>query len=340
MLRKDEPAAEPASSGEDDSVSDEDRNVAATDNRDCAGSQHDATQRKRRRDMSPNSLRDFWKQKKAEKKQRKKERAAQRQEEQRLHWDNLSEAERAEVRSKALLVHNFRRNQEEAVEKRCAASLSDLVTPVIVFDLSFADLMDAGGIKSTLSQVKFSFSLLRRHGFPFRPVITSATGPFESLGSFEGFKRYPPLMTRDHWEGVLLLREAKEGAEGAIPGDTATSTASSASACSAFSFAAQPFRKESVVYLTADSDSVLMDLEPGTAYIVGTFVDHNSKKGATLELARRVGVRTARLPIEEFMKVGNLCKVLTVNTVVDVLCRFAETKNWTTAFEALPTRRV
>jgi tRNA (guanine9-N1)-methyltransferase len=289
---------------------------------------HSGESRKRRREMSPESLRTYWRRKKAEKKQRKKERAAARQEQQRLHWSSLTDAEKDEIRAKALAAHEFRHQQEVDLEKRCSASLADPNTPALLFDLSFADLMNTGGVKSTTSQAKLSVALLRRHGFAFRPIITSIHGPFESFRSFEGFKRYPPVMTSMHWRDLL------EGSSAL----TQTSEASDSNASMGPHVAI--LRKADVVYLTADSDVVLMDIEPRTVYIVGTFVDHNSKKGATLQLARSVGVRTARLPIDEFIKVGNLCKVLTVNTVVDVLCRFVETKNWLVAFEALPTRRV
>ena len=187
-----------------------------------------------------------------------------------------------------------------------------------------------------MSQIKFSFSLLRRFGFPMRPIVTSVQGQFNQLRTFEGFKRYPPVMTERHWRESLAAEEAscedKKGTDAAV------------------SLAVEPkgeaetkptllLSKKSIVYLTADSDSVLLDIEPNTVYIVGAFVDHNCKKGATLQLATNVGVRTARLPIDEFINVGNLCKVLTINTVVDVLCRFSETKSWPLAFEALPTRR-
>jgi tRNA (guanine9-N1)-methyltransferase len=96
-----------------------------------------------------------------------------------------------------------------------------------------------------------------------------------------------------------------------------------------------------VVYLTADSDNVLWDLAPGTAYIIGAFVDHNQQKGLTKSFADGAGITTARLPIQETVKSKTICKVLTINHVVQSLVEYYKCRSWEQAFAtALPTRRV
>lgn len=66
------------------------------------------------------------------------------------------------------------------------------------------------------------------------------------------------------------------------------------------------------VYLTADSDNVLDTLDAQCVYIIGGLVDRNRFKGLTRRRAEEWGISTARLPIEDHIRLAG-CKVLTVN---------------------------
>lgn len=72
------------------------------------------------------------------------------------------------------------------------------------------------------------------------------------------------------------------------------------------------FDRDSIVYLTSDSDNVLTDLDPKSVYIIGGLVDHNHHKGLTLDRATEQGFRTARLPLSEHVAI----KTRTVLTIV------------------------
>lgn len=276
-----------------------------------------------RKSWTEEEKRAFWKQKKQEKKERKKAAAAERLQAQKAEWAALTDEEKETRRVEAVELHERRRRVEAALTQRCEAQLADGRVPALVFDLSFAWCMTVSDTKSTVSQVKFSYSSLRRAGFPFRPIITSLRGKeaaddvhdassqsevLQALSNFEGFRRFPPQVTQDeHWSSL--------------------------------------FPADKVVFLTADSPDVLTSLEPDTAYVIGAFVDHNNYKGLSYAAAQRHGVRSARLPIKESVQLGNRCKVLTINHVVDVLVayealRVAGTPDWGRAIDAaLPTRR-
>uniref|UniRef100_A0A7R9TUM7 tRNA (guanine(9)-N(1))-methyltransferase n=1 Tax=Prasinoderma coloniale TaxID=156133 RepID=A0A7R9TUM7_9VIRI len=77
-------------------------------------------------------------------------------------------------------------------------------------------------------------------------------------------------------------------------------------------------RRADVVYLSADADEELTEIERDKVYVVGGMLDHNSRKGATQECADAEGWRTARLPLARHVELGG-SPVLTVNQVVDML---------------------
>lgn len=63
------------------------------------------------------------------------------------------------------------------------------------------------------------------------------------------------------------------------------------------------FKAEQIVYLTSDSDNVLIELNKDDVYIIGGLVDHNHHKGLSLKRAEEKGLRTARLPLSEHISI-------------------------------------
>lgn len=72
------------------------------------------------------------------------------------------------------------------------------------------------------------------------------------------------------------------------------------------------FAREELVYLTAESPTVLHRLDPQKVYVIGGIVDHNRLKGLCHQLATHAGIATARLPIPEYL-VNDRRTVITVN---------------------------
>ena len=99
------------------------------------------------------------------------------------------------------------------------------------------------------------------------------------------------------------------------------------------------FKKEELVYLTADSPNTIHSLDPTKVYVVGGIVDRNRYKGLTFDKSTSQGIQTAKLPIGNFLKLSST-KVLTTNHVLSIMIHFNESKDWSEAFQkVLPMRK-
>ncbi|GAB2220657.1 hypothetical protein Droror1_Dr00008320 [Drosera rotundifolia] len=81
--------------------------------------------------------------------------------------------------------------------------------------------------------------------------------------------------------------------------------------------------KDSLVYLTADAEKVLDDLDPKKMYIIGRLVDRKHWKGITMKKAMEQGIEAARLPIGNYLKMPS-SQILTVNQVMEILLKFVD----------------
>lgn len=98
------------------------------------------------------------------------------------------------------------------------------------------------------------------------------------------------------------------------------------------------FPPETLVYLTPDAEEALETVDADKVYVLGGLVDESIQKKLSLSRARELRVRTARLPIDEYMvKKTNRknfhSKILAVNQVFDILLTFSETGSWTRALQ-------
>ena len=62
--------------------------------------------------------------------------------------------------------------------------------------------------------------------------------------------------------------------------------------------------KASLVYLTADAEEEVTGLQPGCGYVIGGLVDRNRHKRLCLDKAAALGIKAARLPIGDHMKLA------------------------------------
>lgn len=232
----------------------------------------------------------------------------------------------------------------------------------IVVDLGFDDKMTDREIISMVSQCAYCYSSNRKTDTPFSALL------FTSLNG-RTRQRFDLLNTYQNWKGVEWWEEGYEQlwqptsssiAPTSIVSSTSlgedeqmtdatnqgqgisdspgehtytcpvTKTPKKRTTCT----------KEKVVYLTADSNEELLELDPDATYIIGGIVDKNRYKSLCENKAKEQGVRTARLPIGIYLKELPTRKVLTVNQVFDILVKWVECRDWRKAlYDVMPLRK-
>ena len=94
-----------------------------------------------------------------------------------------------------------------------------------------------------------------------------------------------------------------------------------------------------VVYLSSDSPNTLTELRPYSTYIIGGLVDRNRHKGICYKKAMDRGIKTAKLPIGDYMQMTSRF-VLATNHVVEIMLRWLELGDWGKAFlQVVPKRK-
>lgn len=94
------------------------------------------------------------------------------------------------------------------------------------------------------------------------------------------------------------------------------------------------------VYLTADTDNVLTELDTTKHYVVGAMVDHNRLKNITVDKAKRLEMGVAALPITDYIRLSTR-RVLTVNQVYEILIEYIKQNDWEKAFfSVIPQRKL
>lgn len=94
-----------------------------------------------------------------------------------------------------------------------------------------------------------------------------------------------------------------------------------------------------VIYLSSDSPYVLEELKPNSTYIIGGLVDKNRHKGICHKIATEKGLRTAKLPISDFLEMSSR-SVLATNHVNEIMLRWLDCGDWGKAFmQVIPKRK-
>ncbi|KAK4839898.1 hypothetical protein QYF36_025819 [Acer negundo] len=248
--------------------------------------------------------------KKVEKKARMKEEKKREAERKRKEWDDKLAGVTEEERSK--LIESRRDLRKERMEKRSEERQNKIrrLTHAketghnIIVDLEFSHLMTASEIHSLVQQIMYCYAVNGRSASPAHLWLTGCEGEMGNQ-----LQRLPGY---DKW---IIEKENRSYIEALLN------------------------QKENLVYLTADSENVLDDLDPNKFFIVGGLVDRNRWKGITMKKAQEQGIQTAKLPIGNYLKMSS-SQVLTVNQVFEILLKFLETRDWKASFfQVIPQRK-
>ena len=208
----------------------------------------------------------------------------------------------------------------------------------LVLDCGFDDLMMDKELKSLGCQVTRSYS--DNHKAPFQAHL--------AISSFGGRlkERFDGLLAGHYrsWRNVRFLegdfvqvaKEAGEWMRGDRGGKLAGALAKDNDSAQK---SAEQGEAGEVVYLTSDSPDTLHTLRPYSTYIIGGLVDRNRHKGVCCKRAEDRGIRTAKLPIGDYMQMTSRF-VLATNHVAEIMLRWLELGDWGKAFlQVVPKRK-
>ncbi|KAF1331947.1 tRNA methyltransferase, partial [Globisporangium splendens] len=196
------------------------------------------------------------------------------------------------------------RRRERTIAKRETFLMAAEEGIKVVIDCGFEDEMESRAKKSLSQQIMYSYGVNRRSISPATTYITSLTGETkDNLVKIGGFPEWMAFKSTPRCYIDL-------------------------------------FKKESLVYLTADSPNIITKLSRDKVYIIGGIVDRNRLKGITYKKAQEQGIETAKLPLDQVVEMGGATRVLTVNHVFEILVQFAEKNDWAqAALSTLPSRK-
>lgn len=189
----------------------------------------------------------------------------------------------------------------------------------IVIDLDFADYMTENEISKAVQQVARIYAANRHSENPSQLYLTSLKGKI--LDRFA-------IMNKGYTNWDINHTE-KDYTE--FFNDTTSDIES----------------KDQFIYLTADTDDTLPSVDDllkdyqSTIFIIGGLVDHNRHTKLCFNRAQQRGVRTAKLPITDHVKLNQRQILSTVNVFEILLDAFSSHKPWSEIMlNKIPKRKI
>jgi len=200
----------------------------------------------------------------------------------------------------------------------------------VILDCSFEDMHLEGPLKSLCQQIMFCYGFNRTHKNPVSLYVT---------GIGEKSKRQLSKSHYTNWAGVDFYDNEFTDLSQFVKSRDDAHTVENISDESGSNTVEIIDKKKILIYLTSDAEETIETLDPSHAYIIGGIVDRNKYKGLTHRKALSLGIRTAKLPIKEHMKLQG-SHILTINHVFEILLNYATTKSWCSSLDkVLPERK-
>ena len=207
----------------------------------------------------------------------------------------------------------------------------------IVLDCGFDELMSEKERKSLGAQITRCYSDNQKAPFKAHLVISSFGGLLK--------ERFDDILSGQYslWKGVRFLEdgfyEAAEQANEWMKGTHGGKLLGALAHEKSPSSTDEDQEARELVYLTSDSPHTLTQLKPYSTYVIGGLVDRNRHKGICYKRAMDRGVKTAKLPISDYMQMNSRF-VLATNHVSEIMLRWMELGDWGKAFlQVIPKRK-
>lgn len=206
------------------------------------------------------------------------------------------------------------------------------VPMTFVIDCGFDELMIEKEINSLSSQVIRCYAQIKKAVFQPRVAITSFGGRLK--------RRYDTVLHKDHksWREIHFT-EKKFNEVHSLASEWMAQVDSNNLPDHMRALRQQPTGDTQIIYLSGDSPTVLERLESNHIYIIGGLVDRNRHKGICYKRAANAGIKTARLPIKDYLEISSR-SILATNHVFEIMLRWLEMGDWGKAFlSVIPQRK-
>ncbi len=264
-------------------------------------------------------------------------------------WESQREERKIKRKEKA---KESKLRKRAAKEQLSAESLQQPKAPTrehhqmpvtFVIDCGFDDLMTDKEIMSLASQLTRCYSDNKGASMRAFLVVSSFGGRLK--------QRFDNVLSKHHksWRGVRFFEEDYiHVSQCAGEWMSKISTPALAGALSKLTTAEEtnsaPENQNShtegeVVYLTSESPNTLTVLKPYSTYVIGGLVDRNRHKGICYKRAVEKDVKTAKLPIGDYMDMKSRF-ILATNHVNEIMLKWLDMGDWGQAFsKVIPGRK-
>ncbi|KAF1351951.1 guanine-1-methyltransferase-domain-containing protein [Delphinella strobiligena] len=210
----------------------------------------------------------------------------------------------------------------------------------LVLDCSYDELMKDNERISLAGQITRSYSENKNARFRSHLAVSSFQGKLR--------ERFDGVLTKNYtnWKGTHFLdddfthaaEQAKTWMSDPKTGGKLASVFEKYNNQGEDSVAKAKEEAE-IIYLSSDATHTLTELKPYSTYIIGGLVDKNREKGVCHKKAVQKGMKTARLPIGDYLDMASR-KVLATNHVVEIMLSWLELGDWGQAFmKVIPKRK-
>ncbi|KAL6707362.1 tRNA (guanine(9)-N(1))-methyltransferase [Coniothyrium glycines] len=224
---------------------------------------------------------------------------------------------------------------------RNSAGVGQQVPITVIFDCDFEDLMFDNELKSLGLQITRCYSDNRKAKFRTHLALSSFGGKMK--------ERFDGILAQQYtaWKGFQFFEEdfvavaekskvwmsSPKGGDigGALENRDDTSSGKQ-------DHTDEDDEEGEIIYLSSESDNVLTHLKPNSTYIIGGLVDKNRHKGVCHKRAVNRGIKTAKLPIGEYLEMKSR-QVLVTNHVLEIMLKWLELGDWGQAFMAVMPKR-